>query len=62
MDVPPCLSNSHTADPALAEGEVPKLKALKNDAWLSALDKVKKLRKIASSAGDKVMPRRRWDS
>jgi len=60
MDVPPCLSNSHTADPA--EGEVPKLKALKNDAWLSALDKGKKLREIASSAGDKVMPRRRWDS
>jgi hypothetical protein len=41
--------------PILKE-EIPKLKALKNDASLSTEDKVKKLREIASAVDDKVMP------
>jgi len=40
----------------LLKAEIPNLKALKNDASLSAVDKVKKLREIASSVDDKVMP------
>jgi hypothetical protein len=40
----------------LLKEEIPKLKALKDDASLSAVDKVKKLREIASGVDDKVMP------
>ena len=40
----------------LLKEELPNLKALKNDTSLSALDKVKKLREIASSVDGKVMP------
>ena len=40
----------------LLKEEIPKLKALKNDASLSTADKVKKLREIASGVDDKVMP------